>query len=408
MTANSATPVIVPTVARAVPIVVLLGGLGVSAIVTLVGLTTYQRPGSYESTPFGDLGAFVFEVTLLSLGFLLRSRRPSNAIGWLFLAFGICAMFSHVAWATMQVSYLPGGDRTIGGAVSWLGSVGSILTWTYLLASVVIRFPDGQPDTPGEARLLRWLPLFCIAAAAGAAIRPGPLLVYPAFDNPIATPPYLDGVLTAASNLALLSVLVPTVVAGRAIVRRYREATNTERLQLRWFAFGATISLSATAIYVVFGVLVAPDNSVVREGTYAIFVASLASLPIAVFQAITSHRLYDIDRIIGRTFAYGALTAILAGLYAASVRGFNWVFVSLTGEESEAALVLTTLVLATTFTPIKSRLEKIAGARLRPQPTEAVAELALEPELEAAIRRVVIDVLGEREVATGGERPRVR
>jgi hypothetical protein len=92
---------------------------------------------------------------------------------------------------------------------------------------------------------------------------------------------------------------------------------------------------------------------------------SLAGLPIAVFHAITTHRLYDIDRIIGRAFAYGALTAILAGLYSASVRLFTWVFVSVTGQESEAALVLTTLVLATSFTPIKSALERLATRRFK-------------------------------------------
>ena len=73
----------------------------------------------------------------------------------------------------------------------------------------------------------------------------------------------------------------------------------------------------------------------------------------------------EIDRIIGRTFAYGALTAILAGLYSASVRLFNWLFVDVTGQNSEATLVLTTLVLATTFTPIKSRLEKVAERRFK-------------------------------------------
>ncbi|HEY8239613.1 MAG TPA: hypothetical protein VIF63_09275 [Candidatus Limnocylindrales bacterium] len=364
-TMKPAAPVTGPSTGRGLAVAVLLGGLGVAVVVTLLGLTTYGLPGSYESTPFGDLGAFVFEATLLWLGYVLRTRRPENALGWLFLVFGLCATFSHVAWATMQLSYLPGGDRNVGAAVSWLGAVGSILTWTYLMTSLVIRFPDGRPDSRGEARMLRWLPLFCVVAAGGAAIRPGPLLIFPAFDNPISTPPALDGLLTTASTLALLAVLIPTVVSGRAIIRRYRGATTTERLQLRWFAFGATLSLTATAIYLVFGVILAPEDHVIREGTYALFVAALASMPIAVFQAIATHRLYDIDRIIGRTLAYGALTAILAGLYSASIRLFNWLFVDLTGQQSEVALVLTTLILATSFTPIKAWLEKGAAKRFK-------------------------------------------
>jgi hypothetical protein len=106
-------------------------------------------------------------------------------------------------------------------------------------------------------------------------------------------------------------------------------------------------------------------------------------LPISVFRAITSHHLYEIDQIISRTFAYGALTAILAGVYTASVRLFNWVFVAVTGQESEAALVITTLILATTFTPIKTRLERFAGERFKPAPAGAAGASTGDPSSSA-------------------------
>jgi hypothetical protein len=73
--------------------------------------------------------------------------------------------------------------------------------------------------------------------------------------------------------------------------------------------------------------------------------------------AILRYHLYEIETIIGRTLVYGSLTAILAGIYTAGIRLFNWLFVEMTGEDSDVALVVTTLVLATTFTPIKTWLE---------------------------------------------------
>ncbi|HVQ23351.1 MAG TPA: hypothetical protein VMT36_08760, partial [Candidatus Saccharimonadia bacterium] len=79
--------------------------------------------------------------------------------------------------------------------------------------------------------------------------------------------------------------------------------------------------------------------------------------------AILRYRLYDIETIIGRTLVYGGLTAILAGLYTAAIRLFNSLFSTVTGERSDLALVLTTLVLATTFTPIKAWLELRVAAR---------------------------------------------
>jgi hypothetical protein len=190
------------------------------------------------------------------------------------------------------------------------------------------------------------------------------------------------------------------------------------------------VTLTGGAVYFVFGVLAAPENDAIRESTYVLLVLSVYSLPIAVLQAITRYRLYDIDTIIGRTFAYGLLTAILAGLYAASVRLFNALFVVFTGRADETALVLSTLVLATTFTPIKSRLERVAARRFSPVvPDDRTSEIRsggdpraeidadalsamearlgarLEARVEAAVRRAVDDALRERE--SRGD-PRVR
>jgi hypothetical protein len=50
--------------------------------------------------------------------------------------------------------------------------------------------------------------------------------------------------------------------------------------------------------------------------------------------------------IINRTFVYVPLSAIIAGTYIAAITLFRSLFVSLTGQSSDAAIVLTTLVVA--------------------------------------------------------------
>jgi hypothetical protein len=93
------------------------------------------------------------------------------------------------------------------------------------------------------------------------------------------------------------------------------------------------------------------------------FVVSAALPPVAIVVAISRYRLFDIDAILSRTFVFGALTAILAGVYTASIRLFNSLFTALTGEASDAALVITTLVIAASFTPIRRRLEAVVERR---------------------------------------------
>jgi hypothetical protein len=106
--------------------------------------------------------------------------------------------------------------------------------------------------------------------------------------------------------------------------------------------------------------------------------------------------------LINRTFVFGALTAVLAGLYAAGIRLFQVLFVAITGQESDGALVLTTLILATTFTPIKSRLEGIAARRYQPHPAVAAGAAAAPAHIapgtlltEEVLRTFVTDVVRE-------------
>ncbi|HYK95538.1 MAG TPA: hypothetical protein VE011_06720 [Candidatus Dormibacteraeota bacterium] len=397
-----------PSRTRLIAQLVFVAGLLANLVTLLVGLGTDARSATFQASQAGDLAGFVLPICLLATGLLLRTRRPDNAIGWLFLAFGVAATAATGFWVVMLVNHLPGGNRDVGALAAWLGSVVSISTFAYLIIALIIRFPTGMPATAADGRLLRWLPVFCAALGLATAVRPGPMLIYSAFDNPIATPPGPAAALTLISDLVAAGLLVPLLVAGSSMARRYRESSDIERLQLRWFAFGTGFALVTTALYVLVTALldIGPNG---REVAYVLFAVSLTSLPVAVFEAIATHRLYDIDRIIGRTFAYGALTAILAGLYAASIRLFNWLFVDLTGQDSELSLVLTTLVLTTSFTPIKGRLEKQAARRFRFELVAAneehaaaaaaldAADLAalearLERRVDAAVRRAVDDV----------------
>src|SRR5206468_1779904 len=66
-----------------------------------------------------------------------------------------------------------------------------------------------------------------------------------------------------------------------------------------------------------------------------------------------------------RTAVYVPLTAILAGLYAASIAFLQQLFIAATGSPSDGAVILSTLVLVATFTPIKNALQAFVDRRFR-------------------------------------------
>jgi hypothetical protein len=85
----------------------------------------------------------------------------------------------------------------------------------------------------------------------------------------------------------------------------------------------------------------------------------LALLPLATGAAILRFRLYDLDRIISRTLAYGLLTVLLGLGYAAVVLGFGRVL----GQDSSLVVAAATLAVAAAFQPLRRRVQALVDRR---------------------------------------------
>ena len=186
------------------------------------------------------------------------------------------------------------------------------------------------------------------------------------------------------------------MLAGASLVVRYRRAGTTERLQIKWVAY------VGVGMAVVFPIAALQIDGI-SDVAFLIGFTLVAALPLAVAFAVLRYRLLEIDRLISRTFVYGALTAILAGLYAASLRLFNGLFVAFTGNESDAALVLTTLVLASTLTPMKLRLEGFASRHLTGE-RDAPVPASVSATRVGPGRRLATPALARRPGRCGGPR----
>lgn len=298
----------------------------------------------------------VLLLTVAAFGFvggIVVVHQSTNAIGWILWIF-----------ATLITIGLAGSDyagvsaERLGGSlpgtvvVAWLSS----WIWVPAIALTVIFVPLLFPN--GQLPSLRWRPVLWYAVAATAAaslsaLRPGPLSNVSDLQNPFGVPG-AAGLIDALGFPPAPEMLVVIPVAIASLFFRYRRGDPIERQQLKWFASFAVV----TAL----GFALAPD-----ELSFLSF-ASLALLPVAIGIAILRYRLYDIDRIISRTAVYVPLTAVLAGLYAASIALLQRVFIAATGGPSDGAVILSTLVLAATFTPIKNALQAFVDRRFRDVP----------------------------------------
>jgi hypothetical protein len=116
--------------------------------------------------------------------------------------------------------------------------------------------------------------------------------------------------------------------------------------------------------------------------------------PITIGVSILRYRLWGIDMIINRALVYVPLTAILAGVYSAAIALLQKIFTTLTGDKSDAAVVITTLLLVTVFTPVKNALQAFVDKRFKEAPDPDHVLKAFTDEVQADM-----DVIDPRRAA---------
>jgi hypothetical protein len=168
-----------------------------------------------------------------------------------------------------------------------------------------------------------------------------------------------------AISFAVTVLAIP--VGAWSLVVRFRRARGTERQQLRWLALGAAVVAVAVAAMVV---LVFSGNFAAVPWVFDLFV--VPTLPLATGAAILRYRLYDLDRIISRTLAYGLLTVLLGLGYAAVVLGLG----RLLGRDSSLVVAAATLAVAAAFQPLRRRVQAAVDRRFNRRRHDAAQTIA--------------------------------
>ena len=313
-------------------------------------------------------GVVILIVAFSVFGALIIVRADGNRVGWLMLLLGFVLadpfatylVFSETAVSTSRPFLYYFAYWTQG----WLYFV--IL---YAVFLILLHFPNGRTLSP-RWRVINWisfttLGLYIVAYTFQPQYGESTSFI----DNPIARLS-TTAEETLAGLLFGLGLMLLALSSVASIFVRFRRAGAIERSQIKWLLFSGALSFAAI------GYRLATYDPTVADWTGYLLTAALLSIAVAISIAILRYRLYDIDIIIRRTLQYTLLSGLLALVYFGSVVLLQTIFDSVAEDRSPFIIVLSTLLIATLFNPLRTRLQAFIDRRFYRQKYDARQILA--------------------------------
>ncbi len=337
-----------------------LGRVGEAAVVGLVVAGALVGMGS-DALPIW----LVPFVPFTGIGALVAIRRPRTPIGWILIGLGWSFVIL-VAPVHATAQQFADGTFDIPSAMLAVAQGGTGPAAFYLFAVLASVFPSGRLPAGRWGLLGRaalgvgllvviagyFMPVISVNLVANEA--------YEEVPNPIAFLPDHAFWRLITPDVAIFPVMFMMFGAAVSLVVRVRHSRGTERQQLRWIATSlAFVVLGVAAGFVISGLV---SGSSVSGLAWLPAIVGFTSVPVAVGIAVLRFRLYEIDRIISRTIAYGVVTAILALVFAGIVVGLQTLLATVTGGGS-LAVAASTLVVAALFQPLRRRIQRTIDHR---------------------------------------------
>ena len=271
------------------------------------------------------------------LVFLLRPRdRMALLVSCFLVVFGTATLASESV--DVLVSAYPAW---------WIPARGLQVLGEILAVLFFLTFPDGR-------FVPRWTPLLAV--------------VFLVFQIPGDLFPELYRSAPIFGTLQMLVFLVCVLgMIGSQVYRYRRVSTFEQRRQTKWVVFGTTLAISlliTTLAPLFFFVLRVAETSsfiVLLIGEVIPFIMLL--IPISVGIAMLRSGLFDIDLVINRALVYGTLTVSLVVVYLGAVVGTQLLLSPLVGEGNQLAVVVSTLVIAALFQPLRRRIQAFIDRR---------------------------------------------
>jgi len=305
-------------------------------------------------------------VVFSALAALLITRRPHNRVGWLLMLPAIALVVSNSLDLFLVT---PPPALTLGyWLLIWVDS----WHWLFVILPIFLiqlHFPSGRPPTP-RWNWVNWLAIglglfFIVLSAIFETVGP--------FPNPIGFVPeaVVNGPILIIWGLALVTMAAASFIS---LFVRYRRSQIVERQQIKWLLFAGGVLV---LVYAVVYFVTDPDAPDFASGWPNLLLAlSILALPVAITIAILRYRLFDIDVIIRKTAVYAVITALLALVYFGLIILLQSIFEAASGEQSPITIVVSTLVIAALFAPLRRRVQDFIDRRFYRRKYDAEQTLA--------------------------------
>jgi signal transduction histidine kinase len=327
----------------------------------------------HRVTGFGDQsGSIAAVVTVLlfipsfaTVGAVLSAKRPTNPVGWLLSASGLC-------YALGTLAVLVGSFSTRwSNWLGWVWGVGIGITGTFVL----LLFPTGT--LPSR----RWRPVAWLAGVAlggtflGNAFTPGVIQGSHSI-NPLGIGGPAGAVFRVLQGS--FGLVFPAGLAALvSLVFRFRRAQFSEREQIKWLVYAGALIVIAVIAGTIVADAVGPGD-LADNLQNAILSGSFVFVPLAIGVAILKYHLYDIDVVINKTVVYAGLAAFITAVYVAIVVGIG-TLVGQGGHQNLGLSIAATAVVAVGFQPVRERVQKLANRLVygkRATPYEVLSEFS--------------------------------
>ena len=354
---------------RRAPLVAALTAFAVWAGVEATNVVFVVLTWDMERDIFGETPQTAVQIGLTAavyacVGLLLATKRPRNAIGWIFLAIAVnVAASMDGAPANLlgrYALYSMNHDDALPG-VAFAASLAQS-AWVVMfvcIALLLLLFPNGHLPSRRWRGVVAVLVVAATAALVGGTTAPGAIAApFGRYDNPfgVAVLGSPDGALFLGGAMLML---IPLFAAVGSLIQRLRRSSGVERQQYALFTLAGLlllVGIVATQIAdAAFGTRASTAVSIVPSTAAAV-------LPIATAIAILRYRLYEIDRVVSKTIAYLIATVVLAAAYIGLVLTGQALFSSFAGG-SNLAIAASTLVVAALFLPLRSRVQRFVDRR---------------------------------------------